>query len=111
MAAFSGYPARLSPSGGLAGPVEVRIAAGKWDYPIHHRNREQDRMAKTALITGISGQDGSYLAELLLDKGYDVVGMVRRTSSSNGREHPTATTAQVGRRTANSGLTALLWHH
>jgi GDPmannose 4,6-dehydratase len=35
---------------------------------------------KTALITGITGQDGSYLAELLLDKGYKVVGMKRRTS-------------------------------
>lgn len=35
---------------------------------------------RTALITGITGQDGSYLAELLLDKGYDVVGVVRRTS-------------------------------
>jgi GDPmannose 4,6-dehydratase len=35
---------------------------------------------KTALITGVTGQDGSYLAELLLDKGYDVVGVVRRTS-------------------------------
>jgi len=34
----------------------------------------------TALITGITGQDGSYLAEVLLDKGYDVIGMVRRTS-------------------------------
>src|SRR4029078_349295 len=37
-------------------------------------------MTKRALITGITGQDGSYLAELLLDKGYDVVGMVRRSS-------------------------------
>lgn len=36
---------------------------------------------KTALITGISGQDGSYLAEFLISKGYRVVGMVRRTSS------------------------------
>ena len=35
---------------------------------------------KTALVTGITGQDGSYLAELLLDKGYHVVGMKRRTS-------------------------------
>src|SRR6266705_1617189 len=35
---------------------------------------------RTALITGITGQDGSYLAELLLTKGYDVVGVVRRTS-------------------------------
>jgi GDPmannose 4,6-dehydratase len=36
-----------------------------------------------ALITGITGQDGSYLAEFLLTKGYDVVGMVRRTSTIN----------------------------
>jgi GDPmannose 4,6-dehydratase len=40
-------------------------------------------MAKTALITGITGQDGSYLAELLLEKGYDVHGIVRRSSSFN----------------------------
>ena len=38
-------------------------------------------MKKTALITGITGQDGSYLAELLLAKGYRVVGMTRRTST------------------------------
>ncbi|MGA8534209.1 MAG: GDP-mannose 4,6-dehydratase [Candidatus Tumulicola sp.] len=38
-------------------------------------------MQKTALITGITGQDGSYLAELLLEKGYRVVGMTRRTST------------------------------
>ncbi|MBV8345521.1 MAG: GDP-mannose 4,6-dehydratase [Candidatus Eremiobacteraeota bacterium] len=38
-------------------------------------------MAKTALVTGITGQDGSYLAELLLEKGYRVVGMTRRTST------------------------------
>ena len=37
----------------------------------------------TALITGITGQDGSYLAEFLLEKGYEVVGMVRRTSIIN----------------------------
>src|SRR5439155_26234194 len=35
---------------------------------------------RTALVTGITGQDGSYLAELLLAKGYEVVGVVRRTS-------------------------------
>ena len=40
-------------------------------------------MTKRALITGITGQDGSYLAELLLDKGYDVIGMVRRSSTLN----------------------------
>ncbi len=38
---------------------------------------------KRALITGITGQDGSYLAELLLDKGYEVHGTIRRTSSFN----------------------------
>jgi len=40
-------------------------------------------MAKRALITGITGQDGSYLAELLLEQGYEVTGMVRRTSVPN----------------------------
>jgi GDPmannose 4,6-dehydratase len=38
---------------------------------------------KRALITGITGQDGSYLAELLLDRGYEVYGMVRRSSTEN----------------------------
>ncbi len=37
-------------------------------------------MAKTALITGVTGQDGSYLSELLLEKGYDVHGIIRRSS-------------------------------
>src|SRR6476646_2493858 len=40
-------------------------------------------MSPRALITGITGQDGSYLAELLLSKGYDVIGMVRRSSTVN----------------------------
>ncbi|MFA5831836.1 MAG: GDP-mannose 4,6-dehydratase [Bacteroidota bacterium] len=40
-------------------------------------------MAKVALLTGITGQDGSYLAELLLEKGYEVHGMIRRSSSFN----------------------------
>jgi GDPmannose 4,6-dehydratase len=40
-------------------------------------------MAKRALITGITGQDGSYLAELLLSKGYEVHGLIRRASSFN----------------------------
>ncbi len=40
-------------------------------------------MAKTALVTGVTGQDGSYLAELLLSKGYTVYGLVRRLSSPN----------------------------
>jgi GDPmannose 4,6-dehydratase len=40
-------------------------------------------MAKRAVITGITGQDGSYLAELLLEKGYEVTGVVRRASAPN----------------------------
>ncbi len=40
-------------------------------------------MRKRALITGITGQDGSYLAELLLEEGYEVIGMVRRSSTVN----------------------------
>ena len=38
-------------------------------------------MSKKALITGVTGQDGSYLAEFLLEKGYEVHGMVRRSST------------------------------
>ena len=38
---------------------------------------------KRALITGITGQDGSYLAEFLLEQGYDVIGMIRRSSTVN----------------------------
>ena len=40
-------------------------------------------MSKRAIITGVTGQDGSYLAELLLEKGYEVIGVVRRSSSPN----------------------------
>ena len=40
-------------------------------------------MTKRAIITGITGQDGSYLAEYLLDKGYDVTGIIRRSSAPN----------------------------
>ena len=42
-------------------------------------------MTKVALITGITGQDGSYLAELLLEKDYEVHGIVRRSSMINTR--------------------------
>ncbi|MBI4022798.1 GDP-mannose 4,6-dehydratase [Candidatus Berkelbacteria bacterium] len=45
--------------------------------------RTKSTPQKRALVTGITGQDGSYLAELLLDKGYQVFGLVRRLSSSN----------------------------
>ena len=43
-------------------------------------------MSKVAIVTGVTGQDGSYLSELLLDKGYTVVGLRRRSSSEKGLE-------------------------
>ncbi len=60
-------------------------------------------MAKTAIITGITGQDGAYLAELLLDKGYHVVGTFRRVVSTNFwriedlgiRNHPNLTLSEL----------------
>ena len=42
-------------------------------------------MKKIALITGVTGQDGSYLTEILLKKGYEVHGLVRKSSSFNTR--------------------------
>ena len=45
-------------------------------------NNDYD-MKKTALITGITGQDGSFLAEFLISKGYEVHGVLRRSSSFN----------------------------
>ena len=51
---------------------------------IKHRNTGYaNNFNKKALITGVTGQDGSYLAELLLEKGYMVVGLKRRTSTEN----------------------------
>jgi GDPmannose 4,6-dehydratase len=55
-----------------------RPGGAKSAKPKAGRRREQPR--RTALITGITGQDGSYLAEFLLAKGYEVIGVVRRTS-------------------------------
>lgn len=50
---------------------------------IQHTEGEKDFMPRRALITGITGQDGSYLAELLLAKGYEVHGLIRRSSTFN----------------------------
>ena len=63
--------------------VGVRVAE-KWQYlqPGHamtHLVRVK-KLSKIAFITGVAGQDGSYLAELLLGKGYEVHGLIRRTS-------------------------------
>ena len=56
-----------------------------------------------ALITGITGQDGSYLAELLLSKGYEVHGIIRRSSSfTTGRIDHLYRDPHEGRRTSTS---------
>ena len=49
----------------------------------YHISKKQPYCMKKAFITGITGQDGSFLAELLLDKGYEVHGMIRRASNFN----------------------------
>jgi GDPmannose 4,6-dehydratase len=61
----------------------MRSAAISRSGPGATRTSEITHMTKRALITGITGQDGSYLAELLLDKGYEVYGVVRRLSAPN----------------------------
>ncbi len=73
-------------------------------------------MNRTAIITGITGQDGSYLAELLLDKGYDVHGVVRRASTVNTqriahlldeRQHPNLN-LHLGDLSDSAGLSRLI---
>jgi GDPmannose 4,6-dehydratase len=54
-----------------------------WLADVRSFSRYISTMPKRALITGVTGQDGSYLAELLLNEGYEVVGMVRRSSTVN----------------------------
>ena len=49
----------------------------------HRNSGYANNFNKKALITGVTGQDGSYLAELLLEKGYMVVGLKRRISTEN----------------------------
>jgi len=63
-------PKRPSAAGAPGGPKGGKAKGG----------RRQEQPRRTALITGITGQDGSYLAEFLLAKGYEVIGVVRRTS-------------------------------
>ena len=70
-------------------------------------------MKNVALITGVTGQDGSYLAEFLLEKGYEVHGIIRRSSVSNTERinHLIAQNAIVlheGDLTDSSGLTAII---
>ena len=63
----------------------VKVISQSLNYLFRHVEPiSQTRdMTKRALITGITGQDGSYLTELLLEKGYEVFGIIRRSSSFN----------------------------
>jgi hypothetical protein len=65
-------PACTSAGKAFSAVIELLISSDHAVQEVH---------MKTALITGITGQDGSYLAELLLDKGYEVHGIKRRASS------------------------------
>ncbi len=67
-------------------------------------------MMKKALITGITGQDGSYLAEFLLEKGYEVHGIVRRSSTFNrGRIEHLYLARHIKDQKDNGGLTLPFW--
>ena len=57
------------------GPASIALIEEKLDIKL-----KKDSNMKTALITGVTGQDGSYLSEFLLEKGYDVHGIIRRSS-------------------------------
>jgi GDPmannose 4,6-dehydratase len=61
----------------------VRHARRAHAKPLSVANESENSLTRTALITGITGQDGAYLAELLLEKGYAVHGVKRRASSFN----------------------------
>src|SRR5882757_10768249 len=71
---------RISSAGQGGRRLEDRYCAHDARYSRHDGRTMNKRVA---LITGITGQDGSYLAELLLGKGYDVHGVKRRSSSFN----------------------------
>jgi len=62
----------------------IQLQVSAFQFGLHYEVcRIRRKNLTTALITGITGQDGSYLAELLLSKGYSVIGMSRRTSTLN----------------------------
>src|SRR6202050_575432 len=63
--------------------IEVCICGSLTRFCISHYNPGGDTVSRRALITGITCQDGSYLAELLLSKGYEVHGIIRRARSFN----------------------------
>jgi GDP-mannose 4,6 dehydratase len=63
--------------------IGTRNACRTHAKPVSGAIESENSLTRTALITGITGQDGAYLAELLLEKGYVVHGVKRRASSFN----------------------------
>ncbi len=78
------YFAMSSAAGGGGAPTPVS-PSGKFQDAFVLAASEVEANGKVAFVTGITGQDGSYLAELLLSKGYVVHGLIRRSSSFNVR--------------------------
>ena len=92
---MTGSPSCAFPDANAWQPISIRRlirrdddARPRWDYRGYDTGgreqaprKQETTLPKTALITGITGQDGSYLAEFLLDQGYRVVGMTRRSST------------------------------
>src|SRR5579871_4499848 len=75
-------------SGSISGRAAVAVCRSRRETATSgaqygRLDRRGSEMAKRALITGITGQDGAYLAEFLLGKGYEVHGVKRRASSFN----------------------------
>src|ERR1700686_2509197 len=66
-----------------SGPVLIKLRRVCDRLAEPRKGEDALAMTKTTLITGITGQDGSYLAELLLAKGYEIHGIVRRASTFN----------------------------
>lgn len=78
--ALFAHPPDPRPFGFVCGAVYHPLLAD-WPTNLSKGHSGLNQPSRTALITGVTGQDGSYLAELLLDQGYRVIGMMRRTST------------------------------
>src|ERR1700704_3835302 len=76
-------PPISSRSSTTRGPVSCCRSTASSNRLQGSANQMADESQKRALITGLTGQDGSYLADLLLAKGYEVHGIIRRSSSFN----------------------------
>ncbi|XP_037581038.2 GDP-mannose 4,6 dehydratase isoform X1 [Dermacentor silvarum] len=76
-------PTRFTPIAKAGSPVPTSPVARKLHFIADMASGEDGSKRKVALISGITGQDGSYLAEFLLGKGYEVHGIIRRSSSFN----------------------------